>query len=36
MSSLLLNYANHLGEKIHKIKCKYKLDNNRGETCVIN
>ena len=35
MASSLSNFINHLAEGIHKIKCKYRHDNEKCETCGI-
>ena len=36
MASLLSNGVNNLSERIHKIKCKYRHDDKKCETCSIN
>ena len=35
MASLLSNLVHNLPEGIHKIKCKYRHDNKKSETCGI-
>ena len=35
MASSLSNLFNNLPEETHKIKCKYKHDDNKCETCGI-
>ena len=35
MASLLSNLVNNLSEGIYKIKCKYKQDDKKSETCRI-
>ena len=35
MASLLSNFVNNLSEGIHKIKCKYRNDDKKCETCII-
>ena len=36
MVSSLKNLVNSLGEVIHKIKCKYKHNNKKCETCRVD
>ena len=36
MESSLLKVANSPAEGIHKLKCKYRLDNKKCEICGIN
>ena len=36
MASSLSNLVNNLSEGIHKIKCKYRHDDKKCETCRIN
>ena len=35
MASSLSNLVNNLSERIHKIKCKYRLNDKKCETCRI-
>ena len=36
MASSLSNLVNNPSEAIHKIKCKYRHDDKKGKTCIIN
>ena len=36
MANSLSNLVNNLSEEIHRIKCKYKHDDKKFETCGIN
>ena len=35
MAISLSNFVNNLAERLHKIKCKYKHDDKKCETCGI-